>query len=493
MSWLIYKHTNLINGKVYIGQTKQIPNNRRKNGVGYTRDNRLSVFAAAIKKYGWENFSHEIIEENIETQELANKREIYWIKHFNSYIGFDNTNGYNMTLGGDSAEHLGYPVYQIDKKTMKIINEYPSTSEASRQFGNNEGNASQIRRCCDGEKPSCKGYYWCYVKNYFDGWKPKDNALVSPVYQINDEFEIIRRYESITEAKNINGFSLGSIVSCCQRKQRKANNYFWCYEKDYSSSWTPVECSFKRNEKVYCFETNKVYNNSLEASKETKANRNHILKVCRGLENSASGLHFCYVNEKDKYIIKNNADESPVVCVNTGKHYKIIVEASKDTGCSQSCISACCRGVMKTSKGLTWCYEKNYINGIAIDGTMKTVKINQGKEKPIICVETEKVYKSASQACRELGISHGNMGCALKDNYPAGGFHFAYISGYDKNKWKPRKNKAKKKIVCVETKIMYDSAATAEKETGATRCNINRALKSGGTAGGYHWKYVDKN
>lgn len=482
MSWLIYKHTNLINGKVYIGQTKQSPSSRWKSGKGYTRDCHNSVFAMAINKYGWNNFSHEIIEDNIESKEKANEREMYWINYYNSYIGFKSPNGYNMTLGGDNGEHLGYPVYQIEKNTMKIINEFPSSSEASRQFGNNEGNASQIRRCCDGEKPSCKGYYWCYVKNYYDGWKPKDNELVSPVYQINDEFEIIKRYESITEAKAINGFSSGSIVSCCQRRQRKANGFYWCYEKDYSIDWAPIECSFKRNENVYCFETNKVYRSALEASKETHANYSHIRRVCKGLENAVNGLHFCYVNEKDKYIFKNNADESPVVCVNTGKRYKTIVEASKDTGCSQSCISSCCRGVINTTKGLTWCYEKDYNH---------SVNVKEGREKKIICIETEIIYKSASQACRELNISHGNMSCALKDNYPAGGFHFAYVDGYDKNKWKPRENKAKKKIVCVETKIIYESAASAEKETGVTRGNINRALRFGGTAGGFHWKYVD--
>lgn len=42
MSWLIYKHTYLINGKVYIGQTKQTLYSRWKNGAGYTRDNKLS-------------------------------------------------------------------------------------------------------------------------------------------------------------------------------------------------------------------------------------------------------------------------------------------------------------------------------------------------------------------------------------------------------------------------------------------------------------------
>ena len=64
MSWTIYKHTNKINGKIYIGQThyKNV-NERFKNGLGYKRsDGKYSYFWEAIQKYGWNNFSHEILE-----------------------------------------------------------------------------------------------------------------------------------------------------------------------------------------------------------------------------------------------------------------------------------------------------------------------------------------------------------------------------------------------------------------------------------------------
>ena len=62
--WVIYKHTNLINGKIYIGQTCQNPEDRWDYGCGYKKHN--LHFYNAIKKYGWkEGFSHEIIEKNI--------------------------------------------------------------------------------------------------------------------------------------------------------------------------------------------------------------------------------------------------------------------------------------------------------------------------------------------------------------------------------------------------------------------------------------------
>lgn len=71
-SFVIYKHTNLINNKVYIGQTCQELSRRwRPHGEGYKDSPK---FWTAIQKYGWENFAHEIIETDL-TQEEANLRE----------------------------------------------------------------------------------------------------------------------------------------------------------------------------------------------------------------------------------------------------------------------------------------------------------------------------------------------------------------------------------------------------------------------------------
>lgn len=98
MKWLIYKHTNKINKKVYVGQTSKEATERwRKDGSGYL-SNPNTRFAKAILKYGWDGFNHDVIEQNIKSQEEANNREIYWISFYNSY---DFDYGYNMTIGGD--------------------------------------------------------------------------------------------------------------------------------------------------------------------------------------------------------------------------------------------------------------------------------------------------------------------------------------------------------------------------------------------------------
>lgn len=98
--WYVYKHTNLLNSKSYIGITSQSVQRRWQNGYGYSLNNQL--FAKAIKKYGWENFEHTILEECSSLEE-ANRQERYWINYYHTYIGDPLCNGYNMTLGGDGT------------------------------------------------------------------------------------------------------------------------------------------------------------------------------------------------------------------------------------------------------------------------------------------------------------------------------------------------------------------------------------------------------
>lgn len=90
----IYKITNLINGRIYIGQAQNI--NRRiyehKIGKGINEQ----CVDKAIQKYGVDNFQFDVIEEC--TAELLNEREVYWINYYNSF--FD---GYNLTLGGQGV------------------------------------------------------------------------------------------------------------------------------------------------------------------------------------------------------------------------------------------------------------------------------------------------------------------------------------------------------------------------------------------------------
>jgi group I intron endonuclease len=90
---IIYKTTNLVNGKIYIGQDKN--NNLSYLGSG-------KILHLAFRKYGLENFNKEILEVCESIEEL-NEREKYWISFY------DSTNrsiGYNISLGGNGGDTL---------------------------------------------------------------------------------------------------------------------------------------------------------------------------------------------------------------------------------------------------------------------------------------------------------------------------------------------------------------------------------------------------
>ena len=89
---VIYLTTNLINGKQYIGQNST--NDKYYLGGG-------KLLNLAIKKYGKENFTKEILEYC--TQEQLNEKEIYWIEKFKAV---EDPNFYNIIIGGHINSHF---------------------------------------------------------------------------------------------------------------------------------------------------------------------------------------------------------------------------------------------------------------------------------------------------------------------------------------------------------------------------------------------------
>lgn len=107
----IYKITNKINGKIYVGQTiKNYEERFRQHRLNYNKEYFSQiVLYKAFKKYGIENFSFEMIEE-VEREKL-DEREKYWIEYYNSYF-----NGYNSTLGGRLVELYNWDEEDIIQK-----------------------------------------------------------------------------------------------------------------------------------------------------------------------------------------------------------------------------------------------------------------------------------------------------------------------------------------------------------------------------------------
>lgn len=109
----IYKITNNINGKIYIGQSKNTKERFKSHCKETSKDCLIDL---AIQKYGKENFTVEIIESQIKNY---NEREKYWIKFFNCKV----PNGYNISDGGDEPPvfyGINHPNASI--KSQAILN-----------------------------------------------------------------------------------------------------------------------------------------------------------------------------------------------------------------------------------------------------------------------------------------------------------------------------------------------------------------------------------
>lgn len=144
---VIYKATNKLNGKVYIGQTskkfrKRLSGHKSSafNNYGKYYD---CKFYRAIRKYGWENFVWEFLEEldvkgkdKKEIKNMLNEREVFWISRHDSF-----RNGYNMSLGGEDASYVLGQLHGSAKlndndvvKIKKMLMSGVSQHNIARQF-----------------------------------------------------------------------------------------------------------------------------------------------------------------------------------------------------------------------------------------------------------------------------------------------------------------------------------------------------------------------
>lgn len=274
----IYKITNLINNKVYIGKTSRSLETRwqehRKNF--YKLQDKMAIHMAMFK-YGPEAFDLEKIENCNESN--INEREQYWIDYYNSY-----NNGYNSTLGGEGSVKVDYQevlslwkqglnlqqitnkmkidrhtasnilkIYNITEKEIfrrgigrpvlqytldgKFVNRFDSITDAVNNMGKN--NISAIKNCCNKTSKSAYNFLWKYeddntsieeiVYDFKKSGKGKTKKVLQ--YDLNDNF--IQKHNSCREAaRTINAPYHVGINSCCLGRQKTAYGYKWKYEDD---------------------------------------------------------------------------------------------------------------------------------------------------------------------------------------------------------------------------------------------------------------------
>ena len=174
MEKYIYKIENLLNHKKYIGQTKNPKRRFREHKSMSGDDSNTKALYLAIKKYGIENFSFEIIEKT----SYYNEREKYWISHYDSF-----RNGYNMTEGGENPPILtkeNHPMCEhtqedIDKIVFLLKNTKTSVKDIAKLMNYN---ISSINRINTGE-------LW------------KDDSLEYPIRKLQSKQGLIERANQI--------------------------------------------------------------------------------------------------------------------------------------------------------------------------------------------------------------------------------------------------------------------------------------------------------
>ena len=241
---IIYKATNIINSKVYIGQTIHSLSIRkgqheRSHEYGYK-----TAFSNAIKKYGKENFKWEVIYETDSIEELNNK-ESFYIEHYKSLV---SENGYNLKGGGGNdfltdevkekignaqvgeKNHMYGKTGELNPTSKKVINImtntiFGSASEAARY---DNTNFSHVGSVCRGSRGSAKGYVYRYLD--------ENNNIIEP---INPAYIKAKKVENIDTGEvfdnatiaefHYQGYKSGNLSKACTGKNKTFAGFRWEY------------------------------------------------------------------------------------------------------------------------------------------------------------------------------------------------------------------------------------------------------------------------
>ena len=209
--YLVYKHT-CPSGKIYIGITKQSPNKRWLNGLGYEHND---YFFKAIKKYGWKNIKHEILFNNL-TEKEAKIKEIELISFFKSN---DRKYGYNITNGGDGVHGFKH----TEETLSKIHNLY---QKGCTPWNKGKTTSLEVRKkqsiAHKGKPSHLKG---CKLSK--EHIEKHAKAVSKKTYQYDLEGNLIRVWNSVKEASEELKIGTSGISDCCNGKRKTNHGFIW--------------------------------------------------------------------------------------------------------------------------------------------------------------------------------------------------------------------------------------------------------------------------
>lgn len=249
-TYVIYCHTLKSDGRKYIGITSQLPRKRWSYGGGYEKRTHIG---AAIRKYGWDAFEHEILETDL-TQDEAQRKEREYIELYQTN---DRSKGFNLTAGGEGVLGLKMSEEVIEKlrkshtgkklsdETRKRMSE--SRLEYYRTHPHPEANMALIKRMAEINRGRVG---WNKGKKLSEATKQKireanigrkaseetRNKMRECVsrkkkvvaYSLNGT--LFKVFNSIADAARYFGVKKGShITECCKGSRGQYLNYKWSY------------------------------------------------------------------------------------------------------------------------------------------------------------------------------------------------------------------------------------------------------------------------
>lgn len=239
MNYIVYKTTNLINGKIYVGVHRTNPDIFDGYiGCGVTKkDQKKSKrgFPKAVLKYGYTNFKRETLFVFPDTKDgmlEAYKKESEIVDL--TFIKSKQT--YNLVLGGK------FTLYNNLKKEIaqytldgRFIRTWESIQEAEDALGLNSISANLINK-----SKYCGDFIWKYYKGNdsdIDSVIPKEKT----VYQFDLQGNLIKVWKSVSEASkqfNNSNSARVAINNNCLNKSNQSFGYYWSYKSKFNYSPT---------------------------------------------------------------------------------------------------------------------------------------------------------------------------------------------------------------------------------------------------------------
>ena len=270
----VYKHTNMLNGKSYIGITNNIKT--RWAGSGYRYKTYGGIFGHAIDKYGWDNFTHEVLDSNL-THEDACLLERHYIALYKTNVSrYGNSFGYNLTDGGDGPSSHFHSENTKQLISKRLSN--PNSDTLARM-----SRASLGRQGFTGHSLTEE-----HKERLMDGLTKANSRRGKPVFCETNH----KAYKSISDASRELGISMSSIRSVCRGRQDSTRGYsFRFMNRDEA-----VKFDIFVYPRVMCVNTGEVFESAKEAAEHIGVPMSYISNCCDGKQTSTRGLKWQYIN-----------------------------------------------------------------------------------------------------------------------------------------------------------------------------------------------------